>query len=422
MTTSNRKSDRRRFLQLLGMGLASVAAGIGMPHCHGRNKKRNMVFGWTTCLTYQTGDRRLGYDYYSRLLDEMDQHGMTRLIVMMASHGAYSPENHGLAWPARNPLLKPQIDPRALNSCEETEFFSQIIKKAHHLGIKIYIEIKYLGMRGIRRGYPGVEFLTPPQGGFIHQIDPAADPLEREAIETLHICCDSEPAQRYMRDKIRDVLERYSDLDGLVLEHPSYTENTCWCRSSQQRLLQDTGKTRDNISPEELHLWKSTRVRDTLIDLKKLIKSINPNFEFGFYTGLPTSEFDIADYQNFRGHRTELLAQVGCDFVMPYCEGRNGDKEPEMVEKVIDHLAPLKFYLHTTIRKEMPQGYALPPKDARYVKNIIAWGKECFARNDRFIGMTFFNEVKLPEENRQAVYESINSKDSSHALSANRSS
>jgi hypothetical protein len=70
----------------------------------------------------------------------------------------------------------------------------------------------------------------------------------------------------------------------------------------------------------------------------------------------------------------------------------------------------------------MPQGYTLPPKDARYVKNIIAWGKELFARNDRFIGMTFFNEVKLPEENRQAVYESINSKDSSHALSANRSS
>ncbi len=97
---------------------------------------------------------------------------------------------------------------------------------------------------------------------------------------------------------------------------------------------------------------------------------------------------------------------------MPYCEGRTGDNEPQMIEKVVDHLAPLPCYLHTTIRKEMPKGYALPPKDAAYVKKIIAWGKDYFSRSDRFMGMTFFNEVKIPEENRQAVYDSI---DSHHA-------
>ena len=56
-----------------------------------------MIFGWTTCLTYQAGDRKLGYDYFRRLLDEMKKHGMTHLIVMMASHGYFSPGNHGLA-------------------------------------------------------------------------------------------------------------------------------------------------------------------------------------------------------------------------------------------------------------------------------------------------------------------------------------
>ncbi|HPN35451.1 MAG TPA: hypothetical protein PK843_13120 [bacterium] len=399
--------NRRQFLNLMGAGIVGLSGACTLLRCASRSPKRKMIFGWTTCLTYQTGERKLGYDYFSRLLDEMQEHGMTHLIVMMASHGYYSPGNHGLAWPARNPRLKPQIDQNAVNAHEESEFFSRIIAKAHDLGIKVYIEIKYLAMIGVRQGYPGVEFLTPPQGGFVHTIDPSADPRVREAIETLHICCDSEPAHQYMRDKLQDVLERYRELDGIVLEHPSYSGNTCYCASSQKRLLQDTGKSRDEIEEEELYQWKSMRIRDTLIDLKTLIKGINPQFEFGFYTGVPATDGDIAGYQDKRGHRTETLAQVGLDFVMPYCEGRNRDREPEMIAKVIDHLAPLKYYLHTTIRRDMPVGYALPPKDPNYVRNIIKWGKERFEQDQRMMGMTFFNEVKVPQDNRQAVYDSI---------------
>ena len=122
---------------------------------------------------------------------------------------------------------------------------------------------------------------------------------------------------------------------------------------------------------------------------------------------MPVTDGNIVGFQDNRGHRTQTLAQVGFDFVMPYCEGRNRDKEPEMIEKVIDHLAPLKFYLHTTIRRDMPLHYKLPPKGPEYIKNIIKWGKEYFKKNDRFLGMTFFNKVKIPEENRQAVYDSI---------------
>jgi hypothetical protein len=400
-------NNRRQFLKLVGSGLACAAGSGYLSSCSQIQKKRSLIFGWTTCLTYETKDRKLGYDYFSRLLDEMNEHGMTHLIVMMASHGYYSPGNHGLAWPVKNPKLQPQVDVNAVNAHAETEFFSRIIAKAHQLGIKVYIEKKYLGMIGVREGYPGVEFLTPPEGGFIHKIDPQASDHERQAIETLHLCCDSEPAHQYMRDKIRDVLERYIDLDGIVLEHPSYSGNTCYCQSSQKRLLHDTGKNRHEIDTEELLKWKSVRIRDTLIDLKNLVKSINPKFEFGFYTGVPATDGNIAGYQDNRGHRTETLAQVGLDFVLPYCEGRNRDKEPEMIEKVIDHLAPLKFYLHTVIRRDAPRGYILPPQGPEYIKNIIKWGKEYFKNNDRFMGMTFFNEVKLPPENRQAVYDSM---------------
>jgi hypothetical protein len=400
-------SDRRQFFKSIGASLISLFGSARLLGCAGARQNRKMIFGWTTCLTYQTGDRKLGYEYFSHLLDEMKEHGMTHLIVMMESHGYFSPGNHGLAWPAKNPRLKLQIDANAINAFEETEFFSHVIKKAHQQGVKIFIEIKYLALIGIREGYSGVEFLTPREGGYIHKIDPTADRYEREAIETMHICCDSEPAQQYMREKIQDVLERYRDLDGIVLEHPSYSGETCYCASSCAKLQHDTGKDRHEIEKEELYKWKSIRIRDTLVDLVRLIKSINPKMVCGFYTGVPATDGDIAGYQDKRGHRTETLAQVGFDFVMPYCEGRNRDKEPEMIEKVIEHLSPLKFYLHTTIRKEPPRGYPLPPKDPKYIRNIIKWGKEYFKNNDRFVGMTFFNEVKIPDENRQAVYDSI---------------
>ncbi|NLP11422.1 hypothetical protein GX408_13590 [bacterium] len=401
------KKNRRQFIKTIGAGLGALSGLAAWAGCANPTQQRKMIFGWTTCLTYQAGERILGFDYFSRLLDEMHEHGMTQLIVMMESHGLYSPGNHGLAWPAKNPQLKLQIDPKALNAHEETEFFSRVISKAHLLNIKVFIEIKYLALIGVREGYPGVEFLTPPRGGCIHTIDAGATPQEREAIETMHICCDSEPAQQYMRDKLQDVLERYHELDGIVLEHPSYSGETCYCASSQKRLLQDTGQTRERIDAELLYQWKSRRIRDTLIDLKKRIHETNPKLEIGFYTGVPSTDGDIAGYQDKRGHRTETLAQVGFDFVLPYCEGRNRDREPEMIEKVIEHLAPLKFYLHTTIRRDMPRGYPLPPKDPNYVKAIIRWGKEYFEKNDRMIGMTFFNEVKVPEDNRQAVYDSI---------------
>ena len=402
---------RRDFLRRMGSGLVCGAGGLNVLSrtSFGSDQRpaRDLIFGWTSCLTYQAGDRRLGYEYFSHLLDEMRTHGMSRLIVMMASHGYFSPGNHGLAWPVKHPKLRPQVDTNALNAHEETEFFSRVIEKAHRIGIQVFIEIKYLGMIGVREGYPGIEFLTTKEGRYTHQAPSDAGDYERRAIEAMHICCDSEPAHQYMRDKTQDVLERYRDLDGIVFEHPSYTHYSCYCESSRRKLLKDTGKDAHEIDAEALLVWKSLRIRDRLVDLKNLIKRINPKFAYGFYTGVPAVDGDIASYQDHRGHRTETLAQVGFDFVMPYCEGRNRDRETRMIERVIDHLTPLPVYLHTTIRRDMPRHYELPPKGPQYVRNVIAWGKAYARKNERFLGMTFFNEVKIPEENRQAVYDSI---------------
>jgi hypothetical protein len=397
--------NRRKFLTMLGI---TPLALYGREFKESwKEDKPDLHFGWTTCLTYQTDDRRLGFEYFSNLLDEMHEHGMTRLKVMMASHGNFSPKNHGLAWPVKNEKLKPQLDLKAVNAHKGTEFFSRIIEKAHALNIKIYIEIKYLGMRGIYEEYPGIEVLRKKDGQIIHTIPPEASFEEREKIETLHICCDNKHAQQYMRDKIFDVLTRYRNLDGIVLEHPSYSGNTCYCNGTGLQLINDLGKTIDQLSVEEYQTWKSKRIRDTLIDLKKLIKSINPKFEFGFYTGFSPSDGNIENFQLTRGHDPKTLKQVGFDFLMPYCEGRHKDLETQEIEKVFGYLDFPNIILHTTIRREPPLNYPLPPKDPKYVRAIINWGKEYAKINKQFKGMTFFNEVKIPDRNRQAVYDSI---------------
>jgi hypothetical protein len=275
------------------------------------------------------------------------------------------------------------------------------------LNIKIYIEIKYLGMRGIYEGYPGIEVLRKKDGQIIHTIPPEAGYEEREKIETLHICCDNMHARQYMRDKIFDVLTRYRNLDGIVLEHPSYSGNACYCKGTSHQLKNDIGKTIGQLTVEEYQTWKSKRIRDTLIDLKKLIKSINPNFEFGFYTGFSPSDGNVENFQLTRGHDPKTLKQVGFDFLMPYCEGRHKELETQEIEKVFGYLDFPNIILHITIRREPPLNYPLPPKDPKYVKAIINWGKEYAKINKQFKGMTFFNEVKIPDQNRQAVYESI---------------
>ena len=71
-----------------------------------------------------------------------------------------------------------------------------------------------------------------------------------------------------------------------------------------------------------------------MIDLKQLVKEINPDFEFGFYTGFSPGDGNVAAYQRQRGHSIETLKQVGLDFVLPYCEGRHLDNETRELKKL----------------------------------------------------------------------------------------
>ena len=72
--------------------------------------------------------------------------------------------------------------------------------------------------------------------------------------------------------------------------------------------------------------------------MKKLIKSIIPKFEFGFYTDFSPSDGNVENFQLTRGHDPKMFKQVGIDFLMSYCEGRHKEHETREIVKVIDYL------------------------------------------------------------------------------------
>lgn len=364
------------------------------------------VFGWTTCLNYEIGPEPLGFEHFRRLLDEMDGNGMRMVIVMMASEGPFDPLHHGLAWPARGPLAS-MVDPTAVNADPRTEFFGRFIDAAHAKGIEVFIEIKFLGLDGVEEAYPGIEFTVDGEGRRNVKVPDGADVETRRRTVSQPICCDGEQAMRFFLDKMRDVLGRYPALDGVVLEHPSYPRGCCFCDATRRRLLADIGRTPESAAPEELVRWKAMRIRDILTEVRHEARRLIPGLQLGFYTGFSPADGDIRGFQEGRGHAPEAVREAGWDFVMPYCEGRHREREAAELERVIGYLEPMPVLVHAVIRRESPRGYPLPPKDPAYVGGIVASCAALARREPRFRGMCFFNEVKVPPDNRQAAYDGI---------------
>lgn len=349
-----------------------------------------MFFGWTTCLTYETGTRMLGYDYFSSLIDEMAENGMRRLVIMMENPHVppVDPYNHGIAWPARNVRLKPFIDGKAVNGNPRTEFIGKIIKKAHDRGIEVIFEIKYLGYLGIQRSYPGIVF-------------------RGEVKICPDLCCDNDDAHEYVKDKTIDLLECYPEVDGVLLEHPSF-DGVCHCAASEQKNIATFGKKGGELAEGIILERQAERISWCVSDLVGLSKSINPALKFGMASGFMPDDWDLHKYSRNRAHNIENLRKIkGLDFLAPYGEGRHREKETFALERIIDYLQPFDIYIHLVIRKKSPQGYPLPEASPEYIRKMIQWAREFGSQNPRLKGLLFFNEVNVPDENRTAVYKNI---------------
>ena len=71
---------------------------------------------------------------------------------------------------------------------------------------------------------------------------------------------------------------------------------------------------------------KSIRIRDTHIDLKKLVKSFIQKFEYGFYTKVSLTDGNILDYQNNRGHNPKPWRRLNLLLFYPIAQKKIGAK------------------------------------------------------------------------------------------------
>ena len=100
--------------------------------------------GWQIGLTYcHPSSRGADYQYMMRLLDEMVEHGMNLISIMMQSYSIYDPIHDGYSWPVRNGKLQAYRDENAMNSDPNTEFLSNIIKEASKRNIEVELFLNY---------------------------------------------------------------------------------------------------------------------------------------------------------------------------------------------------------------------------------------------------------------------------------------
>ena len=366
----------------------------------------NKLFGWTTALTYETREP-LGFDHYFRLLDEMEENEMKRLIVMDSSHYHYDPNHQGMARPVLNPRLKSMVDTTAINASPSTEFLSRVIGKAHSCGIELYIEIKYSGFYGIRDAYLGVEFATNRQGIPYHHAVKFDTEKEYLMYSQSRICCDNAQAHQFMRDQLEDLLKVYPQIDGIVMEHPDYPHDGCYCKSTQEKFMAETGMSISEAAENQRVAWQNERIGMVIKDLVNLAKERKKNLRFGIYSGFSPPEGTVERYQELKGQKRETLQRAGLDFVMPYLEGRHKGKEEFEIEKVLDYMKPLTCYIHTCVRRNPPRTYHIPKKDPTYIHRIIKWFLNYYPHHPHVEGMSFWNEANTTAENRQAIYKAL---------------
>ncbi|MHA1368647.1 MAG: hypothetical protein ACTSRA_02870, partial [Promethearchaeota archaeon] len=254
--------------------------------------------GWQVGVTYMSNrPRGLDYKYLNNLLEEMAEHGMNLLSLMMISYGYYDPLHDGYCWPTRQKSLQCYKDKNAINSDESTEFLSRIISDASDFGIEIELFLNWgiWNPDKIKVGYPDARVQVDRHGktrGWLH-------------------CPDSPGAWQAGLDEVEDLLAFYNhpNIKRFVFERISYrSEKECYCQFTNKEFLKDNEHLLQDASPNAIQRWKRERIGQLLKEYVDHVKSIGPDIKVGIHSrGNPAW-----------GHDPEIFKIVGIDFVEPH--------------------------------------------------------------------------------------------------------
>jgi len=345
--------------------------------------RRFRYLGWQVGLTYQA-ETPGGVDraHLLRLLDEMAEHGLNTLSLMMQSYGCYDPAHDGYAWPVLNKKLQPYRDPAAMNAQPEQEYVHAIIDAAAARGIAVHLFLNWgiWNPTKIARPYPDA----------VLQHAAGAPPSD-----WLH-CPDSPGAWQLGLDEVEDLLTfyRHPNVTSFAFERISYQcHDRCHCPHTQKTFRAETGGALATAEPRRVEAWKNEHIGSLLRAYTAHIRRLRPEIAIGLHTQCAQGW----------GHDPAQLRRHGIDYLLPHTiQFPTTQKE---LYAMLARLAPNPCVLHFCTRDRRPANYNLWIKTPAIIEEALRWVREY--PGDNLAGILFFNEPATSLVNRQAVYRGL---------------
>lgn len=340
--------------------------------------------GWQVGITYEALDEGgVKLPKMIRLLDEMEEHEMNLLSLMMTGYEFFSPGHDGFAWPVKNSRLECFRDMKCLNADIRTEFVSKVIDEAKKrgIGIQLFTNLAIYNPERIKVSYPG-----------------ACEQMYKDGDRFKWLFCpDSDDVWQLENDEIEDLLTTYDqkNVHSIGYERLSYSGGSCYCENTKRLFNIETGldMTDFNGGDEILENWKTESITKKMSELNRRIKALRPDMDVWLHSSCALGW----------GHDPKRLKSAGIDYVIPHIVHFPMTKQD--LFSLLDHIAPNDIVLHFCVRNKALKNYNIWVKTPEIIKTIGEWIKEYMCDHSNLKGVLFFNENTVPEENREVVYE-----------------
>ena len=347
---------------------------------------KNFHIGWQTGITYESTEKKaVSMSKMLMLLDEMAEHDMNMLSLMMVSYSYFDPMHDGLCWPVRDKRLKHLWNKTCTNANMDTEFVSKIIEEAEKrgIGIQLFTNLGIYNPKRIIKSYPKAN----------EQINKDGD------IYKWLFCPDSPGAWQLELDEISDLLKLYNheNVRSISYERLSYAKGSCFCDYTKLLFNQDTGlKLSDYSRDDEIfEKWKIEKITEKLKTMNDHIRSINQDVEICLHTSLAKGW----------GHEARKLKGAGVNCVMPHIA--HFPISQTEFNNLLDSIYPNDIILQVCVRNKSLSNYDIWIKTPQIIQNIGNWIREYKEDHSNLKGVVFFNENTVSDENRRAVYQLV---------------
>lgn len=383
------RMPRRTLLKALPLvGVTGLPAVHVLGATRSAEQRAIRYAGWQVGITYQSPSvGGMTRDDLMRLLDEMAAHRMNLLSLMMLSYAYFDPNHDGYCWPVRSPKLKHYWDSKSVNGQPKTEFVGEVIRAAAERGIEAQLFMNWgiWNPERIRRGYP----------------DARPQVSRRQAIEGqegkgwLH-CPDSSGAWQAGLDEVADLLGFYDhpNVKSYCMERLSYGgANQCFCKDTQVRFREDTGRALLEADERDVLEWKAKRMGGLLKEYAAHVRQVKPGTELWLHTQGSASW----------GHDPATMRANGVACLAPHTI--QFPETQASLHAKLRRLAPNRCVLHLCTRDRRPENYRLWIKTPEILRDVFSWVYSY--PGDNLAGLLFFNPTATSPRNRRAVYENL---------------